>query len=166
MGGMVAVFILPLYCNCNPSQGAKHQRLKINICPRCFVTLIALILFLRAGSENSRSAVTRDGFQMILKKLNITCEPDKPKAAIASTSKVLVCIACVGQSATLGKPSGSRRPRNAASRQTTGKPCAGRLGVLPNPHARFERGRWLSNRPSRLLESQRLPMTRPTRSAP
>ena len=27
--------------------------------------------------------------------------------------------------------------RNAASRQTTGKPCAG------NPHARFERGRWL-----------------------
>ena len=33
-------------------------------------------------------------------------------------------------------------PRNAASRQTTGKPCAG------NPHARFERGRWLRTRPS------------------
>jgi RNA-directed DNA polymerase len=29
---------------------------------------------------------------------------------------------------------GNRRPRNAATRETTGKPCAG------NPHARFERG--------------------------
>jgi hypothetical protein len=36
-----------------------------------------------------------------------------------------------------GKPPGNGSPRNAASRQTTGKPCAG------NPHARFERGRWL-----------------------
>jgi hypothetical protein len=34
--------------------------------------------------------------------------------------------------------------RNAASRQTTGKPCAG------NPHARFERGCWLCTRPSGL----------------
>jgi hypothetical protein len=33
---------------------------------------------------------------------------------------------------------------NAASRQTTGKPCAG------NPHARFERGCWLCYRPSGL----------------
>jgi Reverse transcriptase (RNA-dependent DNA polymerase) len=33
-----------------------------------------------------------------------------------------------------GSPSGNGRPRNAACRQTTGKPCAGNL------HARFERG--------------------------
>ena len=59
----------------------------------------------------------------------------KPNAGTASTSKALDCTACVGRSATranhLETPGG---PRNAASRQTTGKPCAG------NPHARFERG--------------------------
>jgi hypothetical protein len=35
-------------------------------------------------------------------------------------------------------------PRNAARRPATGKPCAG------NPHARFERGCWLCDRPSGL----------------
>ena len=37
------------------------------------------------------------------------------------------CIACAA-------PSSTRRLRNAVTRETTGKPCAG------NPHARFERG--------------------------
>ncbi|MBK8937704.1 MAG: hypothetical protein IPM79_08680 [Polyangiaceae bacterium] len=41
--------------------------------------------------------------------------------------KGLGSIACA-------EPSAIRRLRNAASRETTGKPCAG------NPHARFERG--------------------------
>ena len=38
-----------------------------------------------------------------------------------------------GSTAYVG-PSGTRRLRNAAAQETTGKPCAG------NPHARFERG--------------------------
>lgn len=40
---------------------------------------------------------------------------------------------------------GEAQKWNAASRPTTGKPCAG------NPHARFERGRWFANRPLALL---------------
>ena len=56
------------------------------------------------------------------------------RAGRATTSTTSASTACAGPSATRSSPSGNRRPRNAAARETTGKPCAG------NPHARFERG--------------------------
>ncbi|MBI4950883.1 MAG: hypothetical protein HY908_02540, partial [Myxococcales bacterium] len=55
-----------------------------------------------------------------------SCTLDRPSGGRATTSsRVSGSTAC-------GAPSATRRRRNAASRETTGKPCAG------NPHARFE----------------------------
>ena len=51
----------------------------------------------------------------------------RPSAGRASPSGTSGSTDCAA-------PSATRRLRNAASRETTGKPCAG------NPHARFERG--------------------------
>ena len=48
-----------------------HGRSEINICPPCFVTLIAFTLSLRAGINHAGSFATRDESEMILIKLNI-----------------------------------------------------------------------------------------------
>ncbi|MBK7264148.1 MAG: hypothetical protein IPI03_20860 [Rubrivivax sp.] len=72
-----------------------------------------------------------------VKRAGRSLRPGQPSTGIESTLKALDCIACAERSATPGKPPAKGGLRNAASRQTTGKPCAG------NPHARFERGRWL-----------------------
>src|SRR5437899_1951302 len=71
-----------------------------------------------SGSDSAPCASSaRDGISV----------PAKPNAGRASHSGTLGSIACEARSATRGS-------RNAATRQTIGKPCAG------NPHARFERG--------------------------
>ena len=56
----------------------------------------------------------------------------KRPGGLASTSKPSAYIACGGLSGIRVPRSG--RLRNAAARETTGKPCAGK------PHARFEGG--------------------------
>jgi hypothetical protein len=86
------------------------------------------------------------------KRAGRTCVRVKPSAGTATTSNALACIVCAARSAIPGSLLATGDPRDAASRPTIGKPCAG------NPHARFERGCWLCLRPTGLTTSQHLPM--------
>src|SRR5438046_4999922 len=94
------------------------------------------------ADSNTYASSARDGI----------CDLAKPRAGRATTSGISAFIACVGPSVTRSSPSG-RGLHNAATRKTTGKPCAG------NPHARFERGRCPLAGDKTSAKGQRLPMT-------
>src|SRR5438045_2641593 len=93
------------------------------------------------ADSNTYASSARDGI----------CDLAKPRAGRATTSGISAFIACVGPSVTRSSPSG-RGLHNAATRKTTGKPCAG------NPHARFERGRCPLAGDKTSAKGQRLPM--------
>src|SRR5205814_5039481 len=97
------------------------------------------------ADSNTYASSARDGI----------CDLAKPRAGRATTSGISAFIACVGPSVTRSSPSG-RGLHNAATRKTTGKPCAG------NPHARFERGRCPLAGDKTSAKGQRLPMNRRT----